>query len=249
MMTAYHQRCFDTTRLKDSASITGTIRKIGAGIAQSVQRLATGWTTERSEFGSWWWQEFLLLHVVRTGSVAHPASYAVCSAGCSYINRTCVWRIFSEIYIFYFSYLSSGHPVFWDTIQFLPRKTYSSPSNRNREKVYFFGMMVFWTYQIWRWCTNDAKIRTRTLYYLLRLLYVSSLPLFLFLWQRNSSVNIVTRSLAEGCEIGGIFPVGMQTVLPTALLPTLESIRSPMQWVTDHLISCNIQIKEVRGCK
>jgi hypothetical protein len=42
-----------------------------AAIAQSVGRLATGWTAEGSEFG----QEFSFLHVVDTGSGALPASY------------------------------------------------------------------------------------------------------------------------------------------------------------------------------
>jgi hypothetical protein len=47
----------------------------GAGIAQSVQRLATGWTAEGSQFESRYGQEFSLLHFVRTSSGAHPASY------------------------------------------------------------------------------------------------------------------------------------------------------------------------------
>jgi hypothetical protein len=47
----------------------------GAGIAQSVYRLATGWATEVLEFESRYGQEFALLHVVQTGSEAHPASY------------------------------------------------------------------------------------------------------------------------------------------------------------------------------
>jgi hypothetical protein len=48
-----------------------------AGIAQSVQRLATSWKTKGSGFESWWGQEFSLLHVVQTDSGAHPASYAM----------------------------------------------------------------------------------------------------------------------------------------------------------------------------
>jgi hypothetical protein len=47
----------------------------GSGIAQSVQRLATGWTTEGSEFESRYGQELSLLHVVQTGSGVHPTSY------------------------------------------------------------------------------------------------------------------------------------------------------------------------------
>jgi hypothetical protein len=46
-----------------------------AGIAQSVQRLAAGWTTEGSEFESRWMQDFSLLYVTQTGSGAQPASY------------------------------------------------------------------------------------------------------------------------------------------------------------------------------
>jgi hypothetical protein len=46
-----------------------------AGIAQSVQRLTTGWTTEGSEFESRYGKEFSLLHVVQTGSEAHLASF------------------------------------------------------------------------------------------------------------------------------------------------------------------------------
>jgi hypothetical protein len=47
--------------------------KYGAGIEQLVQRLATGWMTEGSEFESQYWQGFSFLHVVQTDSVAHPA--------------------------------------------------------------------------------------------------------------------------------------------------------------------------------
>jgi hypothetical protein len=46
-----------------------------AGIAQSVQRLSTGWTNKGSQFESRWGQEFSLLHVVETGSGTHPASH------------------------------------------------------------------------------------------------------------------------------------------------------------------------------
>jgi hypothetical protein len=47
------------------------IYTLGAGVAQSVQRLATGWTAEGSEFESRWGQDFSPLHV-QTGSGAHP---------------------------------------------------------------------------------------------------------------------------------------------------------------------------------
>jgi hypothetical protein len=46
-----------------------------AGIAQSVQRLATDWTTKTSEFESQLGQDFLLLHVVQTDSGSHSAPY------------------------------------------------------------------------------------------------------------------------------------------------------------------------------
>jgi hypothetical protein len=48
---------------------------ITTGIAQSVQRLATGWMIKGSEFTSRWGQEFLLLRVVQIGSGAHITSY------------------------------------------------------------------------------------------------------------------------------------------------------------------------------
>jgi hypothetical protein len=53
----------------------------GAGIAQSVQRLATGWTTKRSEFEFLYGQEFSFLHVVQTGSGVHPISYPMGTGG------------------------------------------------------------------------------------------------------------------------------------------------------------------------
>jgi hypothetical protein len=52
---------------------------LGAGIAQSVWRLATGWTTEGSESREG--QEFSLLHVVRTGSGVHPTSFPMGTGG------------------------------------------------------------------------------------------------------------------------------------------------------------------------
>jgi hypothetical protein len=57
-------------------SLSARTKKAGrVEIAHSVQRLTTGWTTEVSEFESRWRQESSLLHVVQTGSGAHPASY------------------------------------------------------------------------------------------------------------------------------------------------------------------------------
>jgi hypothetical protein len=54
---------------------------VEAGTAQSVKRLATGWTTERSNFESRYGQEFLLLRVVQTGSGVHPTSYTMGTGG------------------------------------------------------------------------------------------------------------------------------------------------------------------------
>jgi hypothetical protein len=49
-----------------------------AGIAQSVQGLATGWTAEGSEFQSRQGEDFFfLLNVVQTGSGAHPAHHSL----------------------------------------------------------------------------------------------------------------------------------------------------------------------------
>jgi hypothetical protein len=53
----------------------------GAGIAQSVYRLATGWTAEGSEFESRWGQKFSILHVVPTGSRVHPTAYPMITGG------------------------------------------------------------------------------------------------------------------------------------------------------------------------
>jgi hypothetical protein len=52
-----------------------------AEIAQSVERLATGWTTEGSEFESRYDQEFSFLHVVQTGSGVNPISYPMGTRG------------------------------------------------------------------------------------------------------------------------------------------------------------------------
>jgi hypothetical protein len=58
-----------------------TLKTVGAGIAWSVERLATGWTTEGLEFESRYDQEFSLLHVIQTGSGVHPTSYPMGSGG------------------------------------------------------------------------------------------------------------------------------------------------------------------------
>jgi hypothetical protein len=52
-----------------------------AEIAQSAQRLATGWTIKGSKSDSRWRQEFSILHVVQTGSGAHPAFYPIGTGG------------------------------------------------------------------------------------------------------------------------------------------------------------------------
>jgi hypothetical protein len=54
---------------------------MGAGIAQSVLRLATGWTTEGSELETRQGQEFSLFHVVQTDSGVHPTSYPMGTGG------------------------------------------------------------------------------------------------------------------------------------------------------------------------
>jgi hypothetical protein len=61
--------------------ISGVTFNTRAGIAQSVQRLATDWTTEGSEFEFRYVQEFLLLHVVQTGSGVHLTFYPMGTRG------------------------------------------------------------------------------------------------------------------------------------------------------------------------
>jgi hypothetical protein len=53
---------------------------VRVAVAQSVQRLATGWTAEGLIFESWYGQEFSLLRVFQTGSGSHPASYPMNTA-------------------------------------------------------------------------------------------------------------------------------------------------------------------------
>jgi hypothetical protein len=56
---------------------------MGAGIAQSVLRLATGWTAEGLEFESRWGQAFALIRVVQNASGAHLAFYPGGTGGIS----------------------------------------------------------------------------------------------------------------------------------------------------------------------
>jgi hypothetical protein len=51
------------------------------GIAQSVQRLATGWTTDGMDIESRQGQECSLLHVVKTSYGTQPASYPMGTGG------------------------------------------------------------------------------------------------------------------------------------------------------------------------
>jgi hypothetical protein len=51
----------------------------GAGIAQSVQRLPTGWTAEGPVFKSRQGQQFSILHVVPTGFGAQSTSCPICT--------------------------------------------------------------------------------------------------------------------------------------------------------------------------
>jgi hypothetical protein len=55
------------------------IYALEAGIAQSVLREATGWTAwVRFPVGA---GDFSLLHSIKTGSEAHPASYSMATRG------------------------------------------------------------------------------------------------------------------------------------------------------------------------
>jgi hypothetical protein len=54
---------------------------LGAGTAQSVKRLAMGWTTERLEFESRKGQEFSFLRSVQPGSGVHQTSYTMGTGG------------------------------------------------------------------------------------------------------------------------------------------------------------------------
>jgi hypothetical protein len=54
---------------------------MGDGIAQSVYRRAVSWTSEGLQFKSRQGQDFTSLHVVQTGSGAHPSFYSVGTRG------------------------------------------------------------------------------------------------------------------------------------------------------------------------
>jgi hypothetical protein len=56
-----------------------SVSRLGAGISQSVKRLAAGWTSEGSELESRKVKEFSLFNVVQTGPGDHPASYPMCT--------------------------------------------------------------------------------------------------------------------------------------------------------------------------
>jgi hypothetical protein len=71
---------------------------ITAGIAQSEYRLATGWTTERLEFVFRKWQVFLRLHVVQTGSGAHPAFSPMSTGGSSWLRHYATgWKVVGSV--------------------------------------------------------------------------------------------------------------------------------------------------------
>jgi hypothetical protein len=61
--------------------VSGLSVYLGTGIAQSIQRVATGWTIEGSEFESRYDQEFSLPHVFQTGSVVYSAYYTMDTGG------------------------------------------------------------------------------------------------------------------------------------------------------------------------
>jgi hypothetical protein len=58
-------------------------RNLHGKCRDSAVGIATGWTTEGSEFESRWGQEFLLFGVVPTGSGVHPTSYPMGTGGSS----------------------------------------------------------------------------------------------------------------------------------------------------------------------
>jgi hypothetical protein len=59
----------------DAANELIALYFLGVGSRDSSVGIATGWTTEGSEFESWWVQDFSPLHVVQISSGAHPTSY------------------------------------------------------------------------------------------------------------------------------------------------------------------------------
>jgi hypothetical protein len=69
-------------RRDKAGQITGTYTKLlGAGVAQTVERLVTSWTTEGSEFDTRYGAKSSLLHVVQTCSGVQSASYPMCTGG------------------------------------------------------------------------------------------------------------------------------------------------------------------------
>jgi hypothetical protein len=46
-------------------------------IQDALYRLDTGWKTEGPEFESQLCQEFFILHIIQTGTGAHPISYLI----------------------------------------------------------------------------------------------------------------------------------------------------------------------------
>jgi hypothetical protein len=51
------------------------LRQYCYNVRSHDSEITTSWMTEGPEFESRWVQEFSLLHIARTGSGAHPASY------------------------------------------------------------------------------------------------------------------------------------------------------------------------------
>jgi hypothetical protein len=70
-----------STLFSNTLSLCSSFNMMGAGIAQSVKRLATGSTTEGSEFESRYNQECSPLHIFYTGSGVNPTSYPVGTGG------------------------------------------------------------------------------------------------------------------------------------------------------------------------
>jgi hypothetical protein len=61
--------------LYDFFDISSVFVSTRAAVAQSVYRLATGWTIESSEFESLYCQEYSLPHTVQTGYGVHQSCY------------------------------------------------------------------------------------------------------------------------------------------------------------------------------
>jgi hypothetical protein len=74
-MIFWTEWCKEILSNESAFNFAKNIILLRAGIAQSVYRLAMGWTAKGSDFESRWGQEFLLLYVVQTGSGVHPTSH------------------------------------------------------------------------------------------------------------------------------------------------------------------------------